>query len=149
MLDLIVRLQPRYCFEETGMRPCGVENENPSGFSINQQARVAIAVEPCARAHDLLTAPGATVVGTAAQQEIDRVGQIIKVRTAVIGSQDSPLHRDSEGRYSVLPVSTDPTDRQYVFDVGGYHRHWQTGEEVGCHMSILWCRSISVFRRGR
>jgi len=84
VLHLVVRVQACHCFEEASMGPRGVEDEDPSGFSIDEEARIAETIEPGAGAHDLLAAPGPTAIGAATQQQVDRTGEIIKVWTAVV-----------------------------------------------------------------
>ena len=146
VLHLVFRFQPCRGFEETGMRPRGVEHEDPSGFGIDEEARVAVAVKPDAGAHHLLAAPRPPAVGTAAQQEIDRARQVIKIWTAIVGGQDGALQRDGQGRDPVLPVSSDAADRKDVFHVGIDQRYGCgfSGLDVGCHTS-----SVGVGMRGR
>ena len=115
MLDVVIGLQPGHRFEESCARSGGVEHKDPAGLNVNQEARIAVAVEAATRPHYLLFAPGPAVVRAAPQQEVDRVGQVIEVGAAVVGGQQRALPRDGEGGNPVLPVAAGAADREDVF----------------------------------
>lgn len=137
MLHLVLGLQAGDGFEEARMRACGVEHENPPGFRVNQQAWIAEAVEPRARAHKLLRLPGNSVVVAAAQEKIYGIGEVVQVGSAVVGSQHSSPSTDGEGRDAVLAVAAHAADGQDVLDVGYSQREFGGIQEVGGHTSMV------------
>ncbi len=135
VLDVVIGRNPGHCFEVPGVRSGGVEHEDPAGLHVHQEARIAEPVEASACPHYLLPAPGPAMVRTAAEQEVDRVRQVVEVGAAVVGGQQGALPRDGEGGDPVLAVAAGATHRQYVFDVGLGGRHWL--EDMGCHISMV------------
>ncbi len=105
VLDVRVRIRLRLPgLEEPGPLTSRVECQHRSRDRVHEQRRVTEAGEPGAGAHHLRGGPGEPAVGGPAHQEVDRSGQVVQVRTAVVGAQQHVADRGQRGD-AVLPVA--------------------------------------------
>src|SRR6185312_802969 len=128
VLNVVLGFEALDGLEEPGVGAGGVEAEQAACLAVHQQARVAVAGQAGAGADDLLRFPGAAVVETAAQQQVDGVGQVVQVGAAVVGGQDGAARGDGEGGDAVLAVAAVATggeDLPGAWGVeGGSARGW-------------------------
>lgn len=82
-----------------------VEHEDPTGFVAHQQTWIAEPLEPDTRPHHLVRLPGAPAVDTAAQQQVDRVRQVVEVGAAVGRGEQcaARTHRERGDAYCRYP----------------------------------------------